>query len=231
MSNSPSVEEQLRDWINQLAPEHKQLLLSMLAEDDRLQRAARLDFAVTELRRLCSERGLDWDTMAETERETFLDNLIRDNELYSTQIDKPSPQAVVPCFQCGREMTPNDLYRIYFGERRPSVEGVTAKLVVMDVEIEAQFPLAIDGEVTIGRLDPHRGIRPEVDLSKYDPASRISRRHARIIVRGNQFFVEDLGSANGTIINGSKRLKPTEPYPLANGDVLKIGETTLKFVG
>jgi hypothetical protein len=30
-------------------------------------------------------------------------------------------------------------------------------------------------------MDPNRGIRPEVDLSKYDPAARVSRRHARII--------------------------------------------------
>jgi len=40
-----------------------------------------------------------------------------------------------------------------------------------------------------------------------------------------------MGSANGTIINGRNRLKPQEPYPLVNGDVVKLGETTLKFVG
>jgi hypothetical protein len=231
MSNSPSVETQLRDWVNQLASEHKQMLLLMLAEDDRLQRAARLDFAVAQIRRLCTERGLDWDSMAEPERENFLDSLIRDNELYATQVGKTSSLTVPPCHQCGREMTPSDLYRIYFGERPSSVERMAAKLVVLDVEVDAQFPLAAEGELTIGRLDPHRGIRPDVDLSKYDPASRISRRHARITVRGSQFFVEDLGSANGTIVNGSKRLKPQEPYPLANGDVIKIGETSLKFVG
>jgi hypothetical protein len=231
MTNSQTVEQQLREWVNQLAAEHKQMLLLMLAKDDRLQRAARLDFTVTQLRRLCAERGLDWDSMAESERENFLDNLIRDNELYATQVGKTSTPAVPPCHQCGREMTPSDLYRIYFGERPASVERTAAKLIVLDVEVDAQFPLAAEGEMTIGRLDPHRGIRPDVDLSKYDPASRISRRHARITVRGNQFFVEDLGSANGTIVNGSKRLKPQEPYPLANGDVIKIGETSLKFVG
>ncbi|MCI0339084.1 MAG: FHA domain-containing protein [Acidobacteria bacterium] len=231
MSDLNSVEQQLRDWIDQLAPEHKHTLLLMLAEDDRLRRAARLEFAVVQLRRLCVERELDWDAMVESERENFLDNLIRENELYATQIGKSSLPSIAPCLQCGREITPADLYRIYFGERPPSIERAAAKLVVLDVEVDAQFPLAAEGEVTIGRLDPHRGIRPDVDLSKYDPASRISRRHARVTVRGHQFFVEDLGSANGTIVNGNKRLKPQEPYPLANGDVLKIGETTLKFVG
>jgi hypothetical protein len=231
MSNSTSAEEQLRDWVNQLLPEHKQILLSMLIEDDRLRRAARLDFALTQLRRLCIERGLDWDMMVEKEREQFLDNLIRENEQFSTQVG-PSPNLeIAPCHQCGREITPADLFRIYFGERPPSIELSLTRLVVLDVEVDAQFPLATDGEMTIGRVDPHRGIRPDIDLTKYDPASRISRRHARIIVRGAQYLVEDLGSANGTFINGNQRLNPQEPYQLNNGDVIKIGETTLKFVG
>jgi hypothetical protein len=234
MSNESSapiaVEQQLRDWVNQLGPEHKQMLMGMLAEDDRCQRSARLEFAVSQLRKLCRERGLDWDVMAEAERESFLDNLIRENELYATQAGTLSKPPITPCHQCGREVTPSDLYRIYFGERPPSVELSVAKLIVMDTDTLVQFPIAAEHEITIGRVDPHRGIRPDVDLTKYDPASRISRRHARITSRGSQFFVEDLGSANGTFVNGQKRLKPQEPYPLSAGDVVKIGETTLKFV-
>jgi hypothetical protein len=234
MSNESSapiaVEQQLRDWVNQLAPEHKQMLMGMLAEDDRLRRSSRLEFAVSQLRKLCRERNLDWDAIAESDRESFLDNLIRENELYATQAGTLSKPPIAPCHQCGREVTPSDLYRIYFGERPPSVELSIAKLIVMDTDTLAQFPIAAENEITIGRVDPHRGIRPDVDLSKYDPASRISRRHARITSRGNQFFIEDLGSANGTIVNGQKRLKPQEPFPLSTGDVVKIGETTLKFV-
>lgn len=231
MTNGTSIENQLKDWLNQLAPEHKQVLMGMLVEDDRLQRASRLDFAIAQLRRLCAERNLDWDAMAEGERESFLDNLIRENELYATQVGRTSLAIVAPCHHCGREMSPSDLYRIYFGERPPSVERTAAMLMIMDMDTDAHFPLVAENEITIGRLDPHRGIRPDVDLSKFDPASRISRRHARVTTRGHQFFIEDLGSANGTVINGRTRLKPQEPYPLVNGDVVKIGETTLKFVG
>lgn len=225
-----SVEQQLRDWVNQLAPEHKQMLLGMLAEDDRLLRSARLEFAVAQLRKLCADRAGNWDTMAEADRESFLDSLIRENELFATQAGATTLTPLAPCHQCGREMTASDLYRIYFGERPPSIEVAIAKMVVMDTDTLAQFPIAPDNEVTIGRVDPHRGIRPEIDLTKFDPASRISRRHARITSRGSQFFIEDLGSSNGTIINGQKRLKPQEPYPLTAGDVVKIGETTMKFV-
>jgi serine/threonine-protein kinase len=97
-------------------------------------------------------------------------------------------------------------------------------------EMSAQFSLNTDSESLIGRMDPNRGIRPEVDLSKYDPAARVSRRHAKIISQGNQFYIEDLGSANGTFINGSVRLAQGRPYVLVSGDELKLGETTLKFV-
>src|SRR5215475_10677244 len=97
MSNAPSVEEQLRDWVGQLAPEHKQVLLTILAEDDRTQRSARLDFAVSQLRKMCKQRGLNWDEMAEGERESFLDNLIRETELYATQAGTPSIVPVLPC--------------------------------------------------------------------------------------------------------------------------------------
>lgn len=231
MTNAASIEEQLREWVNQLAPEHKQTLLEMLSEDDRVRRAARLEFAVRQLRQLCADRGLRWDDMTETERESFLDSLVRENELYSTHVGGSSNSVITPCHHCGREMSPSDLYRIYFGERPPSTERAAAMLVVMDMDTDASFPLISENEIMIGRLDPHRGIRPDVDLSRYDPASRISRRHARIITRGHQYFIEDMGSANGTVINGRNRLKPQEPYPLVNGDVVKLGETTLKFVG
>jgi len=231
MSDLLTVEKKLRDWIDQLSDEHKQLLLTLLAEDDRLQSATRLDFVVTQVRRLCADRGVDWDEMAEFEREIFFDNLVRDNETYATQVGNSLFPTIEPCSQCGHRMTPSDLYRIYFGERPPSTKLGSAKLVILDAEDDEQYPIATDIEMVIGRNDPHRGIRPEVDLSKYDPASRVSRRHARITVRGDLFFVEDLGSANGTFINGNMRLPPREPYLLANGDVIQIGETSLKFVG
>ncbi len=137
---------------------------------------------------------------------------------------------VFNCVNCARELTKDDVFCAYCGARQPS-KRTTAKLVVMGTnEMSAQFPLNTDGESLIGRMDPNRGIRPEVDLSKYDPAARVSRRHAKIISQGNQFFIEDLGSANGTFINGSLRLAHGKPHILVSGDELKLGETTLKFV-
>jgi serine/threonine-protein kinase len=134
------------------------------------------------------------------------------------------------CVICGRELSSDDVFCAYCGARQPA-KRTTAKLVVLGTnEMSAQFPLNVDGESLIGRMDPNRGIRPEVDLSKYDPAARVSRRHAKILVQGSQYFIEDLGSANGTFINGSQKLPQGKPHPLMSGDELKLGETTLKFV-
>src|SRR5262249_19127599 len=134
------------------------------------------------------------------------------------------------CMNCGRELASDDVFCAYCGTRQP-LKRTTAKLIVMGTsEMSAQFPINIDGESLIGRLDPNRGIRPEVDLSKYDPAARVSRRHARIVAQRAQFFIEDLGSANGTFVNGSVKLSQGKLHMLMSGDELKLGETTLKFV-
>lgn len=134
------------------------------------------------------------------------------------------------CSNCGKELTKDDVFCAYCGARQAS-KRTTARLVVMGTnEMSAQFSLNAESENLIGRMDPNRGIRPEVDLSKYDPAARVSRRHAKIVSQGNQFYIEDLGSANGTFINGSVRLPQGRPYVLVSGDELKLGETTLKFV-
>ena len=54
----------------------------------------------------------------------------------------------------------------------------------------------------------------------------VSTRHARIASSGDQWFVEDLGSTNGTYI-GSHRL--TQPTTLTLGSKVRIGKTTLEL--
>jgi diguanylate cyclase (GGDEF)-like protein len=54
----------------------------------------------------------------------------------------------------------------------------------------------------------------------------ISRRHARVVVQGEQVMLEDLGSANGTSVNGER----TSTMQLKDGDKIRLGSTTiLKF--
>ncbi len=90
------------------------------------------------------------------------------------------------------------------------------------------FTLA-DDESYIGRWDADSGIFPDVDLDADDPEAKVSRRHARITRRGAQYYVEDLGSTNGTFINRGRRLLTGDRQPLKDGDEIIIGKTFLKF--
>ncbi|MBT8492679.1 MAG: diguanylate cyclase [Deltaproteobacteria bacterium] len=54
----------------------------------------------------------------------------------------------------------------------------------------------------------------------------VSRRHARVFCEGNQWFVEDLGSTNGSYINDL----PIQRSPMRDADFLKIGSAIFKFL-
>jgi pSer/pThr/pTyr-binding forkhead associated (FHA) protein len=66
----------------------------------------------------------------------------------------------------------------------------------------------------------------EVDLFMNDEG--ISRMHARIIRNGEDYYVEDLNSTNGTFKNGL-RLKPYERRKLVKGDEIKLAARKLIF--
>ncbi len=90
---------------------------------------------------------------------------------------------------------------------------------------EVEMPL--HKAVHLGRLDPAQGIFPEIDLTSEAAGMGISRRHARIFKRQGMAVVEDLGSANGTFLNG-KRLVPYLFEPLQDGDLLQLGRLLVK---
>jgi pSer/pThr/pTyr-binding forkhead associated (FHA) protein len=84
-------------------------------------------------------------------------------------------------------------------------------------------------ESVIGRWDADNGIFPDVDLDSVDQEAKVSRRHARVLRREGKYFVEDLGSTNGTYINRGRRLLPGTPQPLSDGDEIIVGKTFLRF--
>ena len=53
-----------------------------------------------------------------------------------------------------------------------------------------------------------------------------SSRHARVEPRRDGVWVEDMGSTNGTYVNG---VRLTKPRKLSSGDVIRVGETDLRF--
>src|SRR5580698_2645450 len=67
---------------------------------------------------------------------------------------------------------------------------------------------------------------PFCDLN-LSPDFKVSRSHARIFLEGNEYWIEDLDSRQGTKVNGEE-IKGRGKHELRAGDVLLIGETTLR---
>ncbi|MFN2454081.1 MAG: FHA domain-containing protein [Pyrinomonadaceae bacterium] len=110
-----------------------------------------------------------------------------------------------------------------------TVDGTHARLVIQRGRSAGkQFPLNED-EAQIGRWDADGGIFPDVDLDADDPEAKVSRRHARITRRSDEYFIEDLGSTNGTFVNRGRRLLPGDRQPLRDGDEIIVGKTFLRF--
>ncbi|HEX8722612.1 MAG TPA: FHA domain-containing protein [Pyrinomonadaceae bacterium] len=113
--------------------------------------------------------------------------------------------------------------------RRESGAAPHAKLVIhRGRSVGKEFPMC-EEESHIGRWDADGGIFPDVDLDSDDPEAKVSRRHARITRRGGQYYIEDLGSTNGTFVNRGRRLLPGDRQPLRDGDEVIVGKTFLKF--
>jgi pSer/pThr/pTyr-binding forkhead associated (FHA) protein len=93
-----------------------------------------------------------------------------------------------------------------------------AKLILsMDGLVLKEIPLTKE-RTTIGRK-PHNDIQID-NLA-------VSGEHAVIVTILNDSFLEDLGSTNGTVVNGS----PIKKHFLQNNDVIELGKYKLKFVG
>jgi serine/threonine protein kinase len=107
-------------------------------------------------------------------------------------------------------------------------EGALAYLVYEPEGSDAQrFPIA-SSYVVVGRHDPKRDIRPEIDLSGLDQRMTVSRQHARIRFEETFFYIEDLKSRNRTRL-GELTLTPLKAELLQHGDVLHFGSVRMVF--
>jgi pSer/pThr/pTyr-binding forkhead associated (FHA) protein len=66
-------------------------------------------------------------------------------------------------------------------------------------------------------------------MTFYDEGDYVSRRHARITKGRAGFFIADLGSSNGTTVNG-QILQPHRARMLRNGDRIKVGLVVIQFL-
>ncbi|MGE5072574.1 MAG: FHA domain-containing protein [Anaerolineae bacterium] len=92
------------------------------------------------------------------------------------------------------------------------------------------LPLSERNEFTLGRISDGQPIMPDIDLSPYQAYARgVSRLHAVLKREASRVFLMDLGSSNGTFVNG-KRLPPNTDHAISNGDVVALGKLKIQIL-
>jgi hypothetical protein len=87
----------------------------------------------------------------------------------------------------------------------------------------AIIPLEGGLELALGRISGNQPILPDIDLTPYQAfEGGVSRLHATIKIEKTEIILTDLGSANGTRVNG-KKIVPHSTLTLENGDILTLG--------
>ena len=92
------------------------------------------------------------------------------------------------------------------------------------------LPLTERSEFTLGRVTDAQAIMPDIDLTPYKAYSNgVSRLHTVILREGQKVQIMDLGSANGTYVNG-KRIKPNTRKELNHSDVISLGKLKIQIL-
>jgi pSer/pThr/pTyr-binding forkhead associated (FHA) protein len=113
---------------------------------------------------------------------------------------------------------PAQSYRVTPGEKTVSQTGPAFVLKFISGKYQGgEFPLELDREILIGRGS---------DLDMVLVEDMVSRRHARITTFGGELVIEDMGSTNGTFVNGEKITRSR----LKEGDRILVGTSIIKLV-
>jgi pSer/pThr/pTyr-binding forkhead associated (FHA) protein len=97
------------------------------------------------------------------------------------------------------------------------------------IQTGQNISLESGADYTIGRISGTQPILPDIDLTPYHAyEGGVSRLHATIRVSEDSVSVSDLGSANGTMVNGQK-IPSYEPHPLHSGDIIVLGKFQIEI--
>jgi pSer/pThr/pTyr-binding forkhead associated (FHA) protein len=108
------------------------------------------------------------------------------------------------------------------------IKNLQAGQIALTIEGGAQ-PVILEGrrEYFLGR-EAQEQQTPDVNLSPYGGREKgVSRRHASLRLDRRQLLLMDLGSSNGTQLNGSP-LVSHEPVRLENGDEIRLGKLAIR---
>jgi hypothetical protein len=139
---------------------------------------------------------------------------------------RPSASPTKACPACGRATKASARFCVgcgySFGPLRPAILRVVAP-----VRAAWEMPVA-RSPMLLGRASQAENYLPDFDMTFYDEGDYVSRRHARITRGQAGYFITDLGSSNGTMLN-EHALIPQRAYLLRNGDRIKVGLVVIQF--
>ncbi|HWQ12485.1 MAG TPA: FHA domain-containing protein, partial [Roseiflexaceae bacterium] len=143
---------------------------------------------------------------------------------FATSPALPAVDGGQACPRCGRVNKPAARFCALCGA--PLAASAVARLLITSPR--GSWEQKLDRTpLRIGRRDPRQHHYPELDLAEHDRGIA-SRNHAVINRSGDAYTITDVGSTNGTLLNG--RLVPQhQPQRLRPGDRIKIGEVEMEF--
>ncbi len=106
----------------------------------------------------------------------------------------------------------------------------TGRLSLLVQQTGQLIEITENDEITLGRAGAGQPIIPDIDLTPYQGLEAgVSRLHASIRIKGDEIYIMDLGSANGTRLNGEK-ISPSTPHKLTNENIITLGKLNLKVL-
>ncbi|MDO9129122.1 MAG: FHA domain-containing protein [Anaerolineales bacterium] len=112
----------------------------------------------------------------------------------------------------------------------PPADAGEARITLHLVESGQILPLAERMEFSLGRVSEGQPIMPDIDLTPYKAYDKgVSRLHAILRRVKNKIVIMDLGSSNGTYVNGN-RLSPQVEHVLTHGDTVHLGKLKIQIL-
>jgi hypothetical protein len=153
------------------------------------------------------------------------------------------------CNECGAQLvipetpTTQSIQRLpsdgLIGKSKPEVAMPQKPVITASLNAEVSLHMVDSGQIvhlagqtefTIGRTAEGQPILPDVDLSHFEAyAQGVSRLHASVKIYNQRVVITDLGSSNGTRVNGQK-IVPHVDYPLNHGDMIALGKFTIQIL-
>ena len=102
--------------------------------------------------------------------------------------------------------------------------GSTKSIVVHIRDIAEPLDIRLTDYMILGRADSSSPRQPDIDLTPFGALEKgVSRIHAAIEKSDDVLTLVDMGSSNGTHLNG-QRLRPDQPRVLRDGDEVRLGK-------